>query len=122
MFNGMDNQDSQKIPLSLLVFNLVLVLLVIIILLVRMTNNINVLSFIKENFFYFFIALVFAFLAISLIKIHGSTDIDITTKEGIGQMVKIYYSWAVNVLKNIGRVTGYATKQDWFVTNSTGAA
>lgn len=104
------------IPIWIIV---VLALLLIVIFLVRWSNNINVLQFAKQNFFYFFLAAVFVFFAISVVHIHTAYDVDLNTKEGFFSMMKIYYSWMVNVGKNVGRVTGYAIQQDWFVNNSS---
>lgn len=72
---------------------------------------------IKNNFFYFFVLLIFVFITISLIHINSTYDVDFKTSEGIKETFKIYYSWAANVFGNIAKVTGYAIKQDWL--NST---
>ena len=87
-------------------------LLVALVLLIRSVDQIYILTLLKDKFFYIFIVLVFAFLAISLTHIHATYDIDFTSSNGIGTAFKIYWSWLVNVGKNIGRVSGYAIKQD----------
>ena len=74
---------------------------------------------IKNNFFYFFVVLVFIFFAISLTHIHTTYDIDLTSGQGILQAGGIYIDWLVNVFHNLVKVTGYAAKQDWL--NSTGS-
>ncbi|MBI2452154.1 hypothetical protein HYV50_03695 [Candidatus Pacearchaeota archaeon] len=79
---------------------------------------------VKDNFFYFFAILFFIFLAISLTHIHNNYDVDLTSFKGIVTASKIYYGWFLNVMGNLGKVTGYAIRQDWFTasensTNST---
>lgn len=100
----------------------VAVFVAIVMLLVRWSNNINVMQFIKENFFFFFLAAVLSFFAISIVYIHSTHDIDVTTKEGFADAVKIYYAWLANVFRNAARVTGYAIDQDWFATNSSNSS
>ncbi len=100
----------------------VAVFLAIVMLLVRWSNNINVLQFLKQNFFYFFLAAVLSFFAVSIVYIHAAHDIDVTTKEGFSDAVKIYFGWLANVFRNTARVTGYAINQDWFATNSSNSS
>lgn len=95
----------------------VAVLLIIVIFLVRSSNNINVLYFVRQNFFYFFLAVILILLSLAVLNIHQNNNIDFSSKDGVVSAVKIYYAWGANVFRNIGKVTGYATEQDW--TNST---
>lgn len=96
------------------------IFLLVIIFLVRASNSINVLSFVRSNFFYFFLILLFAVVVISAINIAHTHNFDLSTPEGAGYVAKVYFNWFIGFLKNIGRVTGYAVQQDWFgATNST---
>ena len=80
-------------------------------------NQVYVLSWFKNNFFYFFLIAVLLFFTFSLTKLYKTHDLDLTSSEGAKQAGKIYLSWLVNVFKNIGKVTGYATQQDWSSAN-----
>ena len=95
-------------------------LLLTLVILFRTVNQIYVLQMIKENFFWFFAVAIFAFFSISLVYLNASHDLDYTTYEGLTAAGKIYLSWAVNVFRNIGGVTGYIIQQDWIATNSSG--
>lgn len=96
----------------------VAVLLLIVIVILRSSNNINVLYFIKENFFYFFLFIVFALFAISIINIHRTHDLDVSTFEGMKEAVQLYFAWLGNFFSNIAKVTGYAVQQDWIAPSS----
>lgn len=97
----------------------VLVLSAIVMVLIKWSNSINVLYFIKKNFFYFFFIAFLIFIAISVIHIHRTNDVNLTTLKGVGEGTKIYFNWVVSSLKNIGKVTGYAIHQDWFTNSSS---
>ena len=106
--------------LGLPIWLLVSIVLVILIgILIRTTNQVYVLYLIRDNFFYFFLFLVFIFLAISLTHIHTTYDIDLTSLKGVGEAMKIYFLWFKGVLHNLGDITGYASKQNWFLNNAT---
>lgn len=109
------------LPLIPLWVIIVVIALVFIMFLIRSSNNINVLTFIKRNFFYFFVVLFLAIFVISMINITLSHDFDLATLKGWGSAFKIYLNWFVGVFKNIVKVTGYAIQQDWIASgNSTG--
>lgn len=99
----------------------VAIFLAIIIFLVKSSNNINVLTFIKQNFFYFFVLIFLAIFVISIVNITLNNDFDLTSLKGVGQAAKVYINWFVGIFKNIAKVTGYAIQQDWVASgNSTG--
>lgn len=86
----------------------------------RTMNQVYLLSLIKKHTFWIFAIAVFIFLAISLVSIHSTYDIDFSTSEGISTTFKIYFSWMKNVFSNMGKVTGYVFQQDWTSANYTG--
>jgi len=79
----------------------------------RTMNQVYILSLIKKHFFWYFAIGIIIFVAISLARIHTTNDISLSTSEGWSAAGKIYLSWLQNVGRNIGKVTGYAVKQDW---------
>jgi hypothetical protein len=96
-------------------------LLILIIFLVRNSNNINVLTFIKQNFFYFFVLLFLIIFAISVINIQTTYKINYSTLDGWKELFSVYATWLIGVFQNMARVTGYAVNQDWVApqANST---
>jgi len=100
------------IPTWLIVV-LVIVLLVALFIRILNSNDIFVLTVIKEKFFYFFIFIFLAIFVISVINIHRTNDIDLTSFDGVKVAVKLYYNWFASFFSNVFKVTGYAVHQDW---------
>ncbi|RMD66340.1 hypothetical protein D6817_04290 [Candidatus Pacearchaeota archaeon] len=97
-----------------------LVLLAVLVFLLRTTNQVYLISLLKQNLFYMIMLAIFIFFAISLTYIHTHYEMDFTTLDGIKGALKIYFSWLSNIARNIGKVTGYAAQLDWIrVDNST---
>jgi len=95
------------------------IIVVVLIILFRSMNQIYILSWFKDNFFYIFLIAILVFFAFSLTRLHQNHNIDLSSGEGIASAGKIYLSWLVNVFKNVGKVTGYAVQQDWSTLNIT---
>ncbi|MFH1425395.1 MAG: hypothetical protein ABIG28_01535 [archaeon] len=96
------------------------ILVVALTIMFRTMNQVYLLSLLKKHFFWIFAVLLLTFFAISLVTLNAEHNFDFTSSEGIIKIGKVYLNWFVNVGKNIGKVTGYVTQQDWFsTTNST---
>src|SRR3989344_4928326 len=89
------------------------IIVLIFVILFRSINNIYVLSWIKDNFFWFFVIGLLIFFTFSLTKVSKNYNLDFSTKEGLKQAGAIYLSWLGNVIGNLGKVTGFAVRQDW---------
>jgi len=96
-----------------------LVLLGIMIFLFRSANQVYLLSLVKNNFFYYFMIALFAFLAISFTRLYVLHDLDFTSYAGFLDAMKVYGIWLKGVFVNLGRVTGYAVNQEWIPSNVT---
>lgn len=106
---------------SWVIIVLVIVLAVALLVKILNSNDIFILTVVKERFFYFFLFVFLAIFVISAINIHRSNDIDLFTFEGAKLAAKLYYNWFAGFFSNIAKVTGYAVHQDWIAPgNSTG--
>lgn len=103
------------VPIWLIVSAAVIVFMLIVF---RTMNQVYLISLIKRHFFWYFAIGLVVFVAISLVRIHTTNDFSLSTSEGWSAAGKIYLSWIQNVGRNIGKVTGYAVKQNWI--NTTG--
>ncbi len=102
------------IPAWLIISGLVILIFVI---LFRAMDKIYVLSWVKDNFFWFFLIALLIFFTFSLTKVSKNYNLDFSTKDGLKQAGGIYLSWFGNVIGNLGKVTGYAVQQDWTNVN-----
>ncbi len=95
------------------------IIVVGLIILFRSLNQVYVLQWLKENFFYMFLIVILVFFAFSLTKLHKTHNLDFTSGEGIAAAGKVYVSWLGTIVKNLGRITGYAAQQEWTTFNVT---
>ena len=95
------------------------IITLVLIILFRTMNQIYVLSWVKDNFFYFFLIAILLFSAFSLTKVYQKYDLDLSSLEGAKHAGKIYLGWLGNAIRNMGRITGYAVQQDWINVNNT---
>ena len=102
------------IPAWLIITGIVILIFII---LFKSMNNIYVLSWIKDNFFWFFLIALLIFFTFSLTKVSKSNNLDFSTKDGLMHAGTTYLSWLGNVVGNLGKVTGYAVQQDWTSVN-----
>lgn len=81
-----------------------------------------VLTLVKKNTFLIISLLVILFFTFSFYHIYTTNDIDLKSFEGVRSYGRLYWVWFKSLFSNIGDITGYAVKQDWFLnsTNSTG--
>jgi len=105
------------VPLWLIVS---LILVVLMVILMRTTNQVYVLYLVKNNFFLFFLAVFFIIFAISITHIHTTYDFDLTSAEGISQIIQVYVDWLIGFARNLGKVTSYAIQQDWVYNKTAG--
>jgi hypothetical protein len=98
---------------------LALVIFVFVIVLFRTMNQVYLVALFKKNFFWIFFIAILLFFSFSVYHIHANYDIDFTTYEGFSSAGKIYFIWVKSVFANLGKITGYAVNQNWFL-NSTG--
>jgi hypothetical protein len=91
------------------------VILVAIIVLFKMKE-------IRHKFGLVIIGLLLIFLVVSFSQIYKVNKPNLKSFDGISEVIKIYFSWLGGLVKNIGKVTGYAIHQDWGLnlTNSSG--
>ncbi len=66
------------------------------------------------------------FLALSIARVFISNDVDLSSFEGVTHAGKIYFAWLGGFASNLGKISGFAIKQDWAIerdaepaTNST---
>ncbi|MEK6928764.1 MAG: hypothetical protein AABW65_02305 [Nanoarchaeota archaeon] len=77
---------------------------------------------IRYKITHFLIIIVVIFLVISIFSLYLNNDLDLTSTDGIIKSGKLYLSWLGNTFKNMGKISGFAVKQDWKinVTNISG--
>jgi len=103
-------------PLALLVMvSSVLIMVGIIVVIVLVAIKITTKK--QELAVKFFIVL-FLLLAATLTYVYMTSDIDLTSFEGIVTGTNVYISWLVNAFSNSADLVGYAINQNW--GNSTG--
>lgn len=85
------------------------------IILFKSQNLMGFFSIIKNNLFYIFLIGVVLFFAFSLNHIHEKYDVDLKSFEGLVQAGQIYFFWFQSIFRNVGEISGYATKQDWWL-------
>ncbi len=56
---------------------------------------------------------ILLFFTLTFGKIYSANKTDITTFEGLVQVLKIYTSWLAAAGANLFKVAGYAVHQDW---------
>jgi len=64
---------------------------------------------------------VVVYLVYAFYVIYATYDLDITSFDGIIRAGKIYFSWFESIFANLGKISGYAVRQDW-VLNATSMA
>lgn len=65
-----------------------------------------------------FFAGILIFLFLSFMQVYTSSDVDLTSFDGLTKVSKLYFSWLGNLFNNGAKVVGYAINQNWGV-NST---
>ena len=93
-------------------------ILILIIIVFKSQDFIYLFTLIKNNIFTIFIIVVILFVSFSIYRISSAYDVNLTTFDGIVGAGKLYFLWIKSIFVNLGRITGYAVKQDWLL-NST---
>ncbi len=98
------------------------ILLIALVVTVFKTQDVMfIFSLVRKYFFVFLIIGSILFISFSFYHIYSKYDLDLTNSKGIANAGKLYFTWFLNIFKNIGKITGYAVNQDW-VLNSTNAS
>lgn len=65
---------------------------------------------------------VVGYMVYAFYVIYTTYDLDITNFDGIIHAGKTYFNWFKSIFVNLGRISGYAVRQDWVLnaTNMTG--
>ena len=93
------------------------VVVIIFVLLFKSMNNIYVLSWVKDNFFWFFLIGLLLFFTFSLSRVSNNYHLDFSTADGLKNAGKVYLGWLGTLMSNIGKVSGYVVSQDWTKIN-----
>lgn len=52
-------------------------------------------------------------LALSMVSVYTTNDLDLSNLNGVAHAGKVYLSWLLTFGNNIVKVSGYAVGQDW---------
>jgi hypothetical protein len=91
-----------------------LIAVILFVLIFKSQDLLAVFSIINNYLFFFIVAGIVLFFIFSLVHIHSNYDVDLSDSKGLMAAGKIYFGWFKGILSNVGDITGYATKQDWF--------
>tara|TARA_Y100000034_G_scaffold100381_1_gene123675 strand:+ start:260 stop:691 length:432 start_codon:yes stop_codon:yes gene_type:complete len=86
----------------------------------KFQDVIFVFALVRKYMFAIVMISLILFLAFSLSHINGSYDVDLTSPKGWSQVGEVYLIWAKAAFGNVGKVTGFVSKQDWSLNNSIG--
>ncbi|PIN89726.1 hypothetical protein COU60_02845 [Candidatus Pacearchaeota archaeon CG10_big_fil_rev_8_21_14_0_10_34_76] len=96
---------------------IVIVVFGLMLLMFKTMSQVYIISLIRDHFFYAFVIVILAFMAISFTRLYSIYDMNLSSYEGVASALKVYMFWLKGVVANFADITGYAIKQDWI--NST---
>lgn len=94
-------------------------LIVVVVLAVMLLIVLFKLRELKHHFGLVVIIGVILFFAITFTRVYHENKTDISTFEGLVQVLKIYTSWLATASQNLFKVAGYAVQQDWSINASS---
>ncbi|MSS74980.1 hypothetical protein EXS73_02085 [Candidatus Pacearchaeota archaeon] len=94
-------------------------LIVILVLAVMLLVVLFKLREIKHHVGLVAIIAVILFFAITFTKVYNDNKADVTTFEGLTQVIKIYSVWLATASSNFFKIAGYAVQQDWNINASS---
>jgi glucose-6-phosphate-specific signal transduction histidine kinase len=62
---------------------------------------------------------IILFFAITFAKVYKENKADLSTLDGIIQILKIYSAWLAMASTNFFKIAGYAVQQDWSINTTS---